>query len=129
MSLSQLQASGTAFAQEYPSAADVESLRRRVAGPVLAEGDEELAAEVACWNLAVRHTPAIVVGATCAADVVAPVRWAVEHGLHVAVQATGHGPVRNAAGSLMITTHRMQGVQIDGGRRTARVQAGSRGRR
>src|SRR4029450_2123648 len=36
----------------------------------------------------------------------------------------GHGPVRNAAGSLMITTRRMQGVAIDPDRGIARVQAG-----
>src|SRR4051794_25326929 len=107
-------------------AADVGELRSRVRGPVFAAGDDGLAAEVAAWNLAVQHTPAVAVGATCAADVVAAVTWAVAHDLRVAVQATGHGPVRNAAGSLMITTRRMQGVHIDPERRIARVQAGVR---
>jgi hypothetical protein len=106
-------------------AADVDDLRGRVRGPVYAAGDDGLAAEVATWNLAVQHTPAIAVGATCAADVQAAVSWAVAHDLEVAVQATGHGPVRNAAGSLMITTSRMQGVAIDPDRRMARVQAGA----
>ncbi|MCW2741769.1 MAG: mcrA [Blastococcus sp.] len=104
--------------------ADVDELRRSVVGPVLVAGDEGLPAEVTAWNLAVQHTPAVVVGATCSADVVAAVSWAVAHGLKVAVQATGHGPVRNAAGSLMVTTHRMQGVFIDPDTRIARVQAG-----
>jgi hypothetical protein len=107
-------------------AADVDELRSRVRGPVYAAGDDGLAAEVAAWNVAVQHTPAVVVGATCAADVVAAVTWAVAHDLRVAVQATGHGPVRNACGALMITTRRMQGVHIDPGRRMARVQAGVR---
>src|SRR3954469_6759225 len=107
-------------------AADVDDLRSRVRGPVYAAGDDGLAAEVAAWNVAVQHTPAVAVGATCAADVVAAVTWAVAHDLRVAVQATGHGPVRNAAGSLMITTRRMQGVHIDPERRIARVQAGVR---
>ncbi|MFP5372008.1 MAG: FAD-binding oxidoreductase [Actinomycetes bacterium] len=124
MSVIRLQPSGVAIPEQRRAASPVDSLRRRVAGPVLLEGDEDLAAEVACWNLAVRHDPAVVVGAACTADVVAAVRWAVEQGLHVAVQATGHGPVRDAAGSLMITTRRMQGIHIDAGRRTARVQAG-----
>ncbi|HLM05745.1 MAG TPA: FAD-binding oxidoreductase [Blastococcus sp.] len=105
-------------------AADVDDLRSRVSGPVYAAGDDGMGAEVATWNVAVQHTPAVAVGATCAADVVAAVTWAVAHDLHVAVQATGHGPVRNAAGSLMITTGRMQGVHIDRDRRVARVQAG-----
>jgi hypothetical protein len=106
------------------AAGDLDDLRSRVHGPVYAAGDDGLAAEVAAWNVAVQHTPAIAVGATCAADVAAAVSWAVAHDLRVAVQATGHGPVRNAAGSLMITTRRMQGLSIDPDRRMARVQAG-----
>lgn len=105
-------------------AADVDDLRGRVHGPVYAAGDEGLAAEVATFNLAVRHTPAIAVGATCAADVAATVTWAVAHGLPVAVQATGHGPVRNADGAVLVSTRRMQGVNVDPARRTARVEAG-----
>jgi hypothetical protein len=111
------------LAPAFP-AADVEELRGRVHGPVYAAGDDGLTAEVATWNVAVQHTPAVAVGATCAADVAAAVSWAVAHDLGVAVQATGHGPVRNAAGSLMITTRRMQGLSIDPERRTARVEAG-----
>ncbi|MCW2703667.1 MAG: mcrA [Blastococcus sp.] len=111
------------LAPAFP-AGDVDELRSVVHGPVYAAGDDGLAAEVATWNVAVQHTPAIAVGATCAADVAAAVAWAVAHDLRVAVQATGHGPVRNAAGSLMITTRRMQGLSIDPDRRIARVQAG-----
>ena len=111
------------LAPAFP-AGDVDELRSRVHGPVYAAGDDGLAAEVATWNLAVQHTPAIAVGATCAADVAAAVSWAVAHDLRVAVQATGHGPVRNAAGSMMITTRRMQGLSVDPVRRIARVEAG-----
>jgi FAD/FMN-containing dehydrogenase len=111
------------LAPSFP-AGDVDELRSVVHGPVYAAGDDGLAAEVATWNVAIQHTPAIAVGATCAADVAAAVSWAVAHDLHVAVQATGHGPVRNAAGSLMITTRRMQGVSVDPARRIARVEAG-----
>src|SRR3954466_10570672 len=110
-------------------AADVDDLRSRVRGPVYAAGDDGMAAEVASWNVAVQHTPAVAVGAPCAADVAAAVSWAVAHDLGVAVQATGHGPVRNAAGSLMITTRRMQGLFIDPERRTARVGAGVKWKR
>jgi FAD/FMN-containing dehydrogenase len=111
------------LAPSFPTC-DVDELRSVVDGPVYAAGDDGLAAEVATWNVAVQHTPAVAVGATCGADVAAAVSWAVAHGIGVAVQATGHGPVRNAAGSLMITTSRMQGVAIDPARRVARVQAG-----
>jgi FAD/FMN-containing dehydrogenase len=103
---------------------DLADLRSRVHGPVYAAGDDGMAAEVATWNVAITHTPAVAVGATCAEDVAAAVSFARRHGLRVAVQATGHGPVRNADGSLMITTRRMQGVHVDPVRRTARVEAG-----
>ena len=52
---------------------DVDDLRLEVRGPVLAAGDDGLAAEVATWNTAVTHTPAVAVGAVCPADVVAAV--------------------------------------------------------
>jgi FAD/FMN-containing dehydrogenase len=114
-------------APPLPTPADVDVLRGRVHGPVYLAGEDDaegLAAEVACWNLAVQHRPAVVVGATCAADVAAAVAFAVQHGLPVAVQATGHGPVRAATGCLLISTRRMQGVAVDPHRRIARIQAG-----
>src|SRR3954468_19951135 len=125
MSLTQLPFDDTVLDTLAPAipAADVDDLRSRVHGPVYAAGDDGLAAEVATWNLAVTHTPAIAVGATCAADVAAAVSWAGAHGLKIAVQATGHGPVRNAAGSVLISTRRMQDVAIDRMRGTARVEA------
>jgi FAD/FMN-containing dehydrogenase len=104
--------------------ADVDELRSRVHGPVHAAGEDGLAGEVASWNLATQHAPAIAVGATCDADVAAAVSWAAVHGLRVAVQATGHGPVAAGPDSMLITTRRMQGVRIDPGRRIARVEAG-----
>jgi FAD/FMN-containing dehydrogenase len=112
-----------------PTPADVDVLRSRVHGPVYGPvgpaGDTPgLAAEVACWNLAFEHRPAVVVGATCAADVAAAVSWARQHDLPIAVQATGHGPVRSVSGCLLISTRRMQGVAVDPHRRIARVQAG-----
>ena len=121
----------TGLAMPDPQVPDPQVPHPRVPAPRAAAddvlpiiGDDGLADEVASWNLAVQHTPAIAVGATCAADVQAAVSWAVDHGLQVAVQATGHGPVRNAAGSLMITTRRMKGLFIDPERRSARVEAG-----
>jgi UDP-N-acetylenolpyruvoylglucosamine reductase len=109
-----------------PPVAAVEDLRSRVHGPVYVEGDEGLVAEAACWNLAVTHRPQVVVGATCAADVVAAVRFAARHGLQVSVQATGHGPLRPSSGTLLVSTRRMQGVAVDPSRRVARIQAGSK---
>lgn len=102
------------------------ALARRVTGPVLAGDDPRVAQEVATFNLAMTHRPAVVVGATNAQDVAAAVCWAVANGLPVVAQATGHGPVRAVEGALMVTTKRMRSVVVDPYRRTAKVGAGAR---
>jgi hypothetical protein len=89
--------------------------------------DDRYDAERAGYNLSVDHEPAVIVPATGTDDVVAAVRYAVTHGLGVAVQATGHGPSRPADGQLLITTSRMDGVTVDPVARTARIEAGVRG--
>jgi len=100
------------------------TLSAQVKGPVLAPYDEGYAEEVAPWNRASTHTPALVVGATSADDVAAAVRYAADHGLHVSVQGTGHGAEVPVTSGLMITTRRMDGLTIDRVRRTATMGAG-----
>ena len=107
-------------------AAGPAGLARQIRGPVLLAGDERVAAEVAGFNVATTHRPAVVVGATCAEDVAAAVRLAVARGLPVAVQATGHGAVTPADGAVLVTTARMRGVAVDPVARTARAEAGCR---
>ncbi|MFI7435319.1 FAD-binding oxidoreductase [Micromonospora haikouensis] len=96
----------------------------QVAGPVYFPGDAGFDAEIAGFNRSVVHRPAVVVGATSTADVVAAVRWAADHGVSVAVQATGHGAVTPAVDGVLITTRRMAELAVDPVRRTARVGAG-----
>ena len=109
-----------------PPTYDVSDLAARVRGPVLRGDDPDVAAEVATFNLAVTHHPAVVVGATCAEDVSSAVRWAAEHGLSVAVQATGHGAVLPVTDAVMVTTSRMATVSVDPAARVATVGAGTR---
>ena len=100
-------------------------LAGRVAGPVLRPGDEGYAAELAGFDLSVVQRPAIVVGATGGADVIAGVRHAREAGLAVAVQATGHGITVPADDALLITTRRAAAVRVDPSDGTAWVEAGA----
>ncbi|MFI1737960.1 FAD-binding oxidoreductase [Streptomyces sioyaensis] len=100
------------------------ALGRRVRGPVLVPGDEGYDAERSGFQLAGRHRPAVIVGAESADDVVAAVRFARDHGLPVAVQATGHGLSAATDGGLLISTRRMAGVTVDAAAGTARVEAG-----
>ncbi|NBH06363.1 FAD-binding oxidoreductase [Amycolatopsis sp. SID8362] len=91
----------------------------------LRPGQDGYAEEVAGFQTAVPSSPAVVVAAESAEDVVAAVRYAAAHGLPVAVQATGHGLTAGTDG-LLISTRRMTGVEIDASARTARVEAGAR---
>ena len=105
---------------------DLSALRAAVTGPVLTAADADFEAEGGGYNLAVSHRPDVIVAATSAADVVATVGWAAEHGLPVAVQATGHGVTERMADGVLLKTSRMQDVEIDPERRTARIGAGVR---
>ncbi|MGA4727001.1 FAD-binding protein [Micromonospora taraxaci] len=103
----------------------VARLAAQTIGPVLLPGDERYDVECASYNLAIAQRPALVVGATSAADVQAAVRFAADQGLPVAVLATGHSALPSA-GALLITTRRMDTVVVDVAARTARIEAGVR---
>ncbi|GEL26313.1 FAD-linked oxidase [Pseudonocardia sulfidoxydans NBRC 16205] len=96
-----------------------------IAGPVLAPSDPGYAEEVSGFNVAIRASPALVVGATSTDDVAAAVRFAARTGHRVAVQATGHGLNDALDGTVLVSTRRMAGVAVDPAARTARVQAGA----
>ncbi|MFE3741086.1 FAD-binding oxidoreductase [Streptomyces sp. NPDC059134] len=111
---------------ELPAAA-IQELSERVEGPVFRPGRPGYDEERSGFQTAFRHRPAVIVGAAGAADVSAAVAFAAEHGLPVAVQATGHGLSAAADGEgLLISTRRMDGVVIDPEARTARFDAGVR---
>ena len=99
-------------------------LVRQTRGPVLVPGDAGYDAERSGFQLAYRHRPDVIVGAECAGDVVAAVRFARAQGLPVAVQATGHGLSAATDGGLLISTRRMAGVRVDAAAGTARAEAG-----
>jgi FAD/FMN-containing dehydrogenase len=101
-------------------------LAATVAGPVLEPGDEGYAAEVASFSMTYAAAPAVVVGATDADDVAAAVRWAARAGLKVSVQGTGHGLLSDLAGTVLVSTRRLDAVSVDPQAGTALVQAGVR---
>ncbi|MGW0513546.1 FAD-binding oxidoreductase [Streptomyces olivaceoviridis] len=106
---------------------DVAGLRAAVVGPVLEPADAAYASECATYNLAQPTTPALAVGATSAEDVAQAVNFATRHGLAVAVKNAGHQMAPSIAGnSLLLTTTRLTGVEVDASARTLRVGAGVR---
>jgi FAD/FMN-containing dehydrogenase len=88
-------------------------------------GDHGYDAELAGFDLAVPQRPAVIVGATGPADMVAAVRHARAVGLAVGVQATGHGITVPADNALLITTRRAASVRVDPSDRTAWLEAGA----
>lgn len=104
----------------------LEGLRANVLGEVILPGDAAYGSETLPFNVAVVPQAEVVVGATCAEDVVAAVRFATANGLPVGVQASGHGIVSTFAGGVLVTTSRMRKVEVDVESRRARVEPGVR---
>ena len=79
------------------------------------------------WNAMIDRHPGAVVRCTGAADIVAAVRFAREHGLLLAVRGGGHNIAGNAVceGGLLIDLSLMRSVRVDPASRTARVEPGA----
>jgi hypothetical protein len=106
--------------------ATLEGFRASLRGNAYLPGEEGYDDARAAWNLNAHQSPAIVVAAEGASDIVAAVRLAREEGLGVGVMATGHGVAAPADGGVLINTSRMKGVRVDPEARTARVEAGAK---
>jgi FAD/FMN-containing dehydrogenase len=79
------------------------------------------------WNLAVDQQPSLVALPADADDVRAVVQYAIRAGLKVAPQGTGHNAAALASleDTILLSTQRMRGVEIDVEAGTARVEAGT----
>ncbi|GAA0400326.1 FAD-binding oxidoreductase [Microbispora corallina] len=105
-----------------------------IAGPrhvfVAAPGEPAYETATRVFNLAAPARPAAAVTARTLDEVRAAVRYAESEGLGVRVHATGHaaGSVAPMDGALLIRTRLAGGVEVDPGRRVARVPAGARWR-
>src|ERR687895_525764 len=84
----------------------------------LSPDDEGFDTARQAWNLAVDQRPAAVAFPNNAGDMAAALR--------VAVQGPGHGAavLGDLAGTLLVKTARMTGLEVDPGARRARVEAG-----
>ncbi|MBZ0319921.1 MAG: FAD-binding oxidoreductase [Anaerolineae bacterium] len=104
----------------------LKQLQAELDGELFVPGDEGFEAAHRGWNLAFRHTPALVVKAMSASDVADAVRFARENHLGIAVQGTGHGPGRAADGALLINMSDMNHAFVDAESRTAWVEGGAK---
>jgi FAD/FMN-containing dehydrogenase len=104
--------------------ADVSNLRDRVTGPVLVKGDHGYTEESVAWIRNFVHTPDVVVGAASSADVVEAVKFAAEGGLAVRIQGTGHGSHVPITDGVLITTKRLDTLEIDPATSLATIGSG-----
>jgi FAD/FMN-containing dehydrogenase len=103
---------------------DFASLRAAVSGPVLTPADPGFSEEVTGWLLNYSHTPDVVVGVASVEDAAAAVAFAHANDLPVRVQATGHGADTPITDGMLITTKRLDSVEIDTRTRLATIGAG-----
>ena len=106
---------------------DIEQLRARVSGAVIAPGDDGYDEARHVYNAMIDRRPAVIVRCGNAADVRAAVDFARENGLALAVRGGGHsvpgfgtvddGVVADLSG--------MRAVTVDPAKRTARAEGGA----
>ena len=102
----------------------LEDLRRRVIGRLHTPADETWDAARTPWIVNVAQHPMAVLEVRDTDDVAGAVRWAVEHGVQVTAQPTGHGAGDAFDQVLMLRTRGLDGIAVDVQRRTAWVGAG-----
>jgi FAD binding domain/Berberine and berberine like len=104
------------------------SLRSRFKGAVIEPGRDGWDAAAQAFNTTVSQQPALVVVPDDVADVIAVVEFAKAYGLQVAAQHTGHNaePLGAMDDVVLVKTNALKGVEIDIGRRIARVASGSK---
>jgi UDP:flavonoid glycosyltransferase YjiC (YdhE family)/FAD/FMN-containing dehydrogenase len=100
------------------------TLRDRLSGALLLPGDRGWEEAAAPWNLSIAARPSAVVCAADAEDVALAVRHAREAGLRVSLQGPGHGATEALAGSLMVRTAALDGIEVRAEERIAVVGAG-----
>jgi hypothetical protein len=107
--------------------AHLPDLRAASSGAVLAPDDDGYDARRSGWDRRIVHRPAAIVVARDVRDVVAAVEHAGRHQFDLAVQATGHGPVRRAgATALLVDVSGLDVVTVDERAGTATVGGGTR---
>lgn len=102
---------------------DIAALDHHVDGAVYIGTQDP--ADRAGAQLLASHRPAVVLEASSVEDVSRAITFAADHGMRVAVQATGHGRTRALDGGLLIDTGRMCEVTVDVATRRAWVAAGA----
>src|SRR5215471_5039379 len=108
----------------------VDEFAKQLRGALLRPGDGGYDEARKVWNGMTDRRPGIIVQCAGAADVMAAVNLAREHGLLVAVRGGDHSVAGHSVcdGGMMIDLSRMRSVRVDPARRRARAEGGARWR-
>lgn len=104
----------------------IQELASILRGGLFQPGDEGYDGVRVIWNAMVDRRPALIARCAGAADVVAAVRFAREHGLLLSIRGGGHNVAGNAVcdDGLMIDLSAMKSVRVDPAACTARAEPG-----
>ncbi len=102
-------------------------LAERLSGDVITPGHAAYDEARRVWNGMIDRRPAAIARCAHAGDVAAAVRFAVDHGLPLAVRGGGHNVAGTAVcdDGVVVDLSAMRDVRIDASRRTVHVQGGA----
>jgi FAD/FMN-containing dehydrogenase len=108
----------------------VDQFAKRLRGALLRPGDGGYDEARKVWNGMTDRRPGVIVQCAGAADVMAAVTLARDHGMLVAVRGGDHSVAGHCVcdGGMMIDLSRMRSVRVDPARRRARAEGGARWR-
>jgi FAD/FMN-containing dehydrogenase len=104
----------------------VADFRNTLRGELLTPGADGYDAARTIWNAMIDNRPALIARCRGAADVIAAVGFARDHGLPLSIKGGGHNVSGKAVcnDGLMIDLSPMKGIHVDPSARTVRAQAG-----
>jgi len=107
-------------------ATTVEAFAATLRGPLIQVGDPGYDTARTVWNARIDRHPALIVRCAGAADVIAGVTFAREHGLLLSIKGGGHNIAGTAVcdDGLLLDLSSMTGIRIDPQRPTARAEPG-----
>lgn len=106
---------------------ELDRLRRRVDGAVIAPGDPAYDEARAVWNAMIDRRPSAVVRAADVDDVVSTIGAARDHRLHLALRGGGHNVAGNGTvdDGIVLDLGDLNGVAVDPDAATVRVGGGA----
>jgi FAD/FMN-containing dehydrogenase len=113
-------------ADSFLKAEAVEALRSSLRGQLIDASSESYNQARSVWNAMIDRRPALIARCAGAADVIAVVNFAREHGILTAVRGGGHNVAGNSVcdGGLVIDLSGMKGIRVDPDARTVRAEPG-----